>query len=297
MTACSDGSPGTVVVVAAAAPLWASVEGARRVRPFDGSNYSAYRDWVDGLLAEGKSLIGNLDSVALSGEPVQVLGEAGGSFVQVELLSQPNGGIGYVGFMSASHLGPDARSRVTHVVTDTVALPTDAGDVMVTAGTTVELLQDEVGGRGAVRLASGEELRCSLATLRPVDSGLDAAELFEVATGFLGVPYVWGGIDGAGIDCSGLVHVSARIGGRIVPRDAHHQWAAMRIDRGWNDLELGDLLFFGEAASLEGIDHVGIYAGDHLMLHAPEQGREVTLEPISARARARSVGFGRYPAN
>lgn len=290
------GSAGTAVI-AAAAPLWASVEAARRVGPFDGSTYPAYRVWVERLLAEGKPLIGNLDSVALSGEPVQVLGEVDESYLKVELLSQPNGGIGYVGLMSAAQLGPDARSQVTRVVADTMALEADPGPVTVAAGTTVELLEGDGGEEnGVVRLASGERLRCPLSMLRPLDSGLDAVEILEVATGFLGVPYVWGGIDGAGIDCSGLVHLSARIGGRIVPRDAHHQWAAMRVDLGWEDLEPGDLLFFGDDASLEGIDHVGIYAGDHLMLHAPEEGRQVTLEPISARARARSAGFGRYPA-
>jgi cell wall-associated NlpC family hydrolase len=39
-----------------------------------------------------------------------------------------------------------------------------------------------------------------------------------------------------------------------------------------------------------------MYAGDGRMLHAPEAGRQVVLEPISSSARERTVGFGRYPA-
>ena len=82
-----------------------------------------------------------------------------------------------------------------------------------------------------------------------------------------------------------------------MPRDAQYQWAATRFDAAAPDeLATGDLLFFGDEASLEGIDHVGLYAGDGRMLHAPEAGRPVVLEPLSARARERTVELGHYAA-
>ena len=288
-------------VVAAAAPLWASADDAEEVGAFRASSYAAYRSWARRRLPNQARLSGRLHTVALSGEPVRMRATAGSDFVEVELLAQPNGATGYVGFMSASHVGADARQRPSHVVAVGGVLATtaerNAAPVELAAGTTVELLnrhddEDAV----EVLLASGTTVRCPRAALRPVDSAVPAVELLGVAAGFVGVPYLWGGTEASGIDCSGLIHLAARIGGHVVPRDAQHQWAATCFDADWDDLEAGDLLYFGTSASLQGIDHVGIYAGDGRMLHAPEAGRPVIVEPISDRARERSVGFGRYGA-
>jgi gamma-D-glutamyl-L-lysine dipeptidyl-peptidase len=289
-------------VVAAAAPLWASAEDAQHVAPFGASSYSAYREWVRARLPDQAPLSGRLRTVALSGEPVRVIATAGPSLAEVELLAQPNGPSGYVGFIHAAHVGADARREATHVVAAPGALAAtanrDAAPLELPAGTTVELLaRAEAQGPAEVLLASGVTVRCPMTALRALGSPLGAVELLAIAAGFVGAPYLWGGIEAAGIDCSGLVHLAARIGGHVVPRDAHHQWAATRLDVGPDDLDVGDLLFFGDDASLEGIDHVGLYAGDGRMLHAPEAGRSVGVEPISTRARERTVGIGRYPAH
>jgi hypothetical protein len=285
-------------VVVAAAPLWATAEDAEELGGFGGSSYAAYREWVRRRLPDQTPLPGRLHTVAPSGEPVRVLATAGSSLVEVELPAQPNGSTGYVGFMSAAHVGADARYRPSHVVASGGVVATtaegDAAPVELAAGTTIELLDD--GDAAKVLLASGAAVRCPMGALRSVASPVPAFELLGIASRFVGVPYLWGGTEASGIDCSGLVHLAARIGGHVVPRDAHHQWAATRFDADWDDLDAGDLLFFGDSASLEGIDHVGLYAGDGRMLHAPEAGRRVIVEPISDRARERTVGFGRYPA-
>lgn len=287
------------VVVAGSAPVWASVEAARRAPQFEGSTYSSFKAGVQTLLADGTSLQGRLDTVAVSGEQVRVLERIEDSLVSVELMCQPNGDRGYVGLMNVSHVGPDLRSRATHVVSGRGVMAElrarGSESIELAAGTTVEVLEgQERDGCADVLLSSGEVMRCRSADLRPVDSLLEAAEVFTIAMQFLGVPYLWGGIEGAGIDCSGLVYAAGRIGGYDVPRDAHHQWAATAVDVSWDELKIGDILFFGCEASLSGIDHVGLYAGDGMMLHAPETGRDVLVELVSEKARGRHVAVGRF---
>lgn len=281
-------------VVAAAAPLFASADAAREIGSFESTAYRAYREWVRAYLPRQDVLSGRLQTVALSGESVRLLGDVGPALVTVELLDQPNGDTGYVGVMSAAHVGVDARRKKTHVVTKQVVAGKTADPAELPAGTTVEALDDRPDhGAVDVLLSSGATARCPRTALRRLGSGVAPAELLRIAEQFLTVPYFWGGIEASGIDCSGLVHLTARIGGYLVPRDAHYQWAATRCCVDWDSLEVGDLLFFGERATLDGISHVGMYGGDGRMLHAPESGRQVTLETIGARHRARAVGFGR----
>jgi cell wall-associated NlpC family hydrolase len=90
---------------------------------------------------------------------------------------------------------------------------------------------------------------------------------------------------GRGIDCSGLVHMSFRATGRLVPRDAHLQEAAGEpVD----DPRPGDLVSYG---SENAADHVAFWLGGGRILHAT--GRHGVcavveeLEPPELRVRRR----------
>ena len=107
-----------------------------------------------------------------------------------------------------------------------------------------------------------------------------------VARGFLGSPYLWGGLGRDGIDCSGLVHVSFRAVGLRVPRDAADQAAAAVLV---DDPRPGDLWFFGKPG--EKVSHVGFVTEAGLLHASPALG--VVEEPMPEERRATLIGAGR----
>ncbi|HEY4349533.1 MAG TPA: C40 family peptidase [Gaiellaceae bacterium] len=104
----------------------------------------------------------------------------------------------------------------------------------------------------------------------------------------LGAPYEWGGLTAAGIDCSGLVHIAYRTGGRRVPRDSWQQEAAGQIVPPGTE-QIGDLVFYG---AREQADHVAFWLPAGRVLHATGRdglGVVEEREPSGLVARRRGV--------
>lgn len=99
--------------------------------------------------------------------------------------------------------------------------------------------------------------------------------ILETAFQFLNAPYLWGGKTVLGMDCSGLMQVSAGVNGFQLPRDASDQ--AQLGEEQFLSLALpGDLAFF---ANPEGrIVHVGLVCGPHEILHASGSVRVDALD-------------------
>jgi len=90
-------------------------------------------------------------------------------------------------------------------------------------------------------------------------------EIIEKGITFLGVPYVWGGTEVDGFDCSGYIQYIYRANGIEMPRVASDQSRVGElVER--EKMQRGDLVFF--ETYKPGPSHVGVYLGNNQFLHA-----------------------------
>ncbi len=105
--------------------------------------------------------------------------------------------------------------------------------------------------------------------------------LMEDSMRMIGVPYLWGGASGNGIDCSGFARLLHRWLGIEIPRDADMQWSAAKPVE--PPFEIGDLLFFSDSESKRQITHVGISLGRWKMIHSSRGNNGVYIDDIQER--------------
>lgn len=114
-------------------------------------------------------------------------------------------------------------------------------------------------------------------------------QFIQCAKEYLGTPYVYAGESKSGVDCSGLIFVSAKDAG--LGKVAHSSAQLYKDCKPCEDDEpkAGDLIFFAEGGS--SITHVGIYLGDGEFIHAASAGRKtgVIITKLSETTLANSV--------
>lgn len=137
-----------------------------------------------------------------------------------------------------------------------------------------------LAGAGRAVAAPGELPLPAFAPARTRDALIRAAE------GLVGTPYLYGGENASGLDCSGYLFLVFKSSTRrTIPRTVAEQgrWV-LPIPR--RELVPGDLVFFDMSAGSEGgagarqpptaaasrVDHVGLYIGDDIFLHAASAG-------------------------
>lgn len=216
-----------------------------------------------------------LDSQLLSGEIVRVFEtRAGWSWVQ-------NQADGYVGYCRSEGLSAEVRAtshRVVALSTPVFPEPTIKAPVAqrLSFWGTVSAVREQ--GRFLERAEGGWVYAAHLA-----ETDWREADWLATALRFLGLPYIWGGRSGLGVDCSGLVQLSLSAAGLRLPRDTDQLAASPALGR---SLPLdatprrGDLIFWK--------GHVAIALGEGAVLNASAFPLMTVVEPLAnldARAR------------
>lgn len=217
----------------------------------------------------------------LHGDDVLVFDTAGGfAWVQGER-------DGYVGYVEESALGGRDHAA-THIVAAPRSFVYPGPDLRfpirgrLSMGSTLTVTGTaETRGTRYALLPSGEAMVA--AHLRPISE--HAADFVSVAETFVETPYLWGGVSGFGIDCSGLVQLSLRMAGKDVLRDSDMQAAnlgqPLEPGAGFSALRRGDFVFWK--------GHVAIMTDPRNMIHANGHTMTVAREGL-AEAVAR-IGY------
>ena len=106
--------------------------------------------------------------------------------------------------------------------------------------------------------------------------------IVATAERFVGLPYLWAGASGFGVDCSGLTWLAYRLHGLRIPRDAAPQ---SRHGQRVSPPRRGDLIFYATGGV---VHHVSMSVGGGQMVHSPATGQVVSivgLRPPDAGAR------------
>ncbi len=103
---------------------------------------------------------------------------------------------------------------------------------------------------------------------------------------WVGTPYLWGGVDHRGIDCSGFSRQVFREAFSVeLPRNSRAQFATgQKVEQ--REMKAGDLVFF-DTMDRGTVTHVGVYLGNGLFAHA-SSSKGVTRAELSKKYHQRA---------
>lgn len=228
------------------------------------------------------------------GQRINVTGTAAAGWVKVRF----NRGTAYMygGYLNRTGKKlPAAPSKIsasgTKITTETLNVRSGPGTKYSIVGSLAEGTGVKITGTfksgfaqfryaGSLRWVSLMYLAKSASSTKPPAASPTPSNRGEVALAFarrqLGKPYKYGAEGPNAYDCSGLAQAAWAAAGVSIPRVTTTQFKfGAKIAKA--DLKLGDLVFFyGPNPS-----HVGLYAGQGMIINAPRPGRVVEYTKIS----------------
>lgn len=146
---------------------------------------------------------------------------------------------------------------------------TQVGDIMKNFYQTAKTVSPSSGtssrrtlGLSANRLSSGTQ---------------SSNKIVNAAQKYIGTPYVWGGesAEEGGMDCSGFVYRTLKDAGYNVGRDTAEGYRSQGTRVSKENLQPGDLVFFGNGSA----SHIGVYMGNGQMIHSSGGSKNTASNP------------------
>ncbi len=223
-----------------------------------------------------------LVSQAVMGTPLKILRKEGG-WIQVQTPDH------YIGWMTGSSVSMKDEPEFTEwkqsdrliftSVSGYIVSQEDGSDVIsdAVAGVIVTKIS-ATGNYYIVELPDGRRGRLNKNDVLEFGKWCEAitpeaGRLIDFAKSMTGTSYLWGGTSTKMTDCSGFVKTVYFSGGIILARDASQQFLygkEVDISSSFNELEPGDLLFFGSLNEKgeKRITHTGMFIGDKDFIHS-----------------------------
>ncbi len=238
----------------------------------------------------GAKIVGGL----VRGQRISVTGTASAGWVKVRF----NRGTAYMYGAYLNRTGKNLPAGPTKITVTGTKITTENLNVRSGPGTTYAIVGSLAEGSGvtitgtfksgfaqfryggSLRWVSLKYLARSAGSTRPPAATPTPSNRGERALAFaraqLGKPYKYGAEGPNAYDCSGLAQAAWASAGVSIPRVTTTQYKfGSKVAKA--DLKLGDLVFFyGPSPS-----HVGLYAGQGMIIHAPRPGKKVEYTKIS----------------
>lgn len=110
-------------------------------------------------------------------------------------------------------------------------------------------------------------------------------DIYDLAMQYLQTPYLWGGRDSMGIDCSGFIQNLYQMKGIDLPRDTDLQAEFLSNSVSESNLKLGDLIFWN--------GHVAMALDSKNIIHANAYHMKTQIEPLKSAKKRIDKEYGK----